>query len=89
MYHTRRIAEGIIARLATAELAPSPNLGEYVVFLSHFQHGLGLPVSDFFNDWLNTYELQPHHLPANAITSLSAFSSTIEGYAGLWPTKEL
>jgi len=59
------------------------------VFLSHFQRGFGLPVSDFFHDWLSTYELQPHHLPANAITSLSAFASTIEGYAGLWPTKEL
>ena len=29
------------------------------------------------------------HLPANAITSLSAFVSSIEGYTGLWPTKEL
>lgn len=78
-----------MARLAAEEHAPSPNPGEFVVFLSHFQRGFGLPVSDFFHGWLNTYELQPHHLPANAIASLSAFASTIEGYAGLWPSKEL
>ena len=89
LYRTRRIPEGVTPRLAASELAPSPNPGEYVVFLSHFQRGFGLPVSDFFHDWLDTYELQPHHLPANAVTPLSSFASTIEGYAGLWPTKEL
>ena len=89
LYRTRRIPEGVTTCLAATDLAPSPNPGEYVVFLSHFQRGFGLPVSDFFHDWLNTDELQPHYLPANAITSLSAFASTIEGYAGLWPMKEL
>ena len=70
LYRTRRIPAGVVARLPSVELAPSPNPGKFVVFLSHFQRGFGLPVSDFFRDWLSTYHLQPHHLPANAITSL-------------------
>ena len=89
LYRTRRIPAGVAARLPSSELAPSPNPGEFVVFLSHFQRGFGLLVSDFFRDWVRTYHLQPHHLPANAITSLSAFVSSIEGYTGLWTTKEL
>ena len=86
---TRRIRAGVSCRLASGEITPAPKSGEYVVFLLHFQHGFGLPTSDFFFDFISTYKLQPHHLPANAITSLSSFSSSIEGYIGLWPTKEL
>ena len=57
LYRTRRIPAGVIARLPSAELDPSPNPSEFVVFLSHFQRGFGLPVSDFFQDWLSTYHL--------------------------------
>ena len=57
-----------------------------MVFLAHFQRGFGLPASPFFREFLNNFGLQPHHLPANAITSLSAFTSFMEGYLGLWPT---
>ena len=42
LYRTRRIPASVAARLPSAELAPSPNLGEFVVFLSHFQRGFGL-----------------------------------------------
>ena len=45
-----------------------------------------MPASDFFRNFLDFFDLQPHHLPANAIVSLSAFSSFKEGYLGLWPT---
>lgn len=86
---TRRVPTGVACRLASGEISPSPNPGEHIVFLSHFQRGFGLPTSDFFFDFISTYKLQPHHLPANAITSLSSFASGIEGYIGLWPTKEL
>jgi hypothetical protein len=64
-------------------LAPEPN--ERVVFISHFERGFALPVSDFFWDFLNHYDLQPHHLPANAVMILSAFAAFCEGYAGIEP----
>jgi hypothetical protein len=62
-----------------------------VVFITHFERGFALPVSDFFRDFLDYYELQPNHLPANAVMTLSAFASFCEGYAGIeafvqgWP----
>jgi hypothetical protein len=63
--------------------APEPN--ERVVFILHFERGFALPVSDFFWDFLNHYDLQPHHLPANAVIILSAFAAFCEGYAGIEP----
>jgi hypothetical protein len=56
-----------------------------VVFIAHFERGFALPVSDFFRDFLDYYELQPHHLPANAVMTLSAFVAFCEGYAGIEP----
>lgn len=82
---TRRITAAVICRLPGKELEPNLESGERVVFLAHFQRGFGLPASPFFRDFLRYFGLQPHHLPANAITSLSAFTSFTEGYLGLWP----
>jgi hypothetical protein len=64
---------------------PAPESGECVVFVSHFERGFGLPVSDFFQDFLDTYDLQPHHLPANAVMILSAFAAFCVGFAGIEP----
>jgi hypothetical protein len=85
---TRRITAEAICRLPGKELEPAPESGERVVFIAHFQRGFGLPVSPFFREFLDKFGLQPHHLPANAITSLSAYTSFMEGYLGLWPTVE-
>src|SRR3954467_7969036 len=52
--------------------------------MSHFARGFGLPLNDFSREFLDYFGLQPHHLPANAIASLSAFISASEGYFGLW-----
>jgi hypothetical protein len=71
------------------ELAPDLQPGEFVVFVTHFERGFGLPVSDFMKRFLEKFGIQPHHLPANAITTLSAFISFSEGYLGLWPTINL
>jgi hypothetical protein len=54
---------------------PAPKPGERVVFIAHFERGFGLPASDFFRDFLDTYDLQPHHIPANAVMILSAFAT--------------
>src|SRR3954462_7825296 len=54
--------------------------------MSHFARGFGLPLSDFVREFLDYFGLQSHHLPANAIASLSAYISASEGYFGLWPS---
>jgi hypothetical protein len=64
---------------------PAPEPGERVVFITHFERGFGLPASDFFRDFLNTYDLQPHHIPANAVMILSAFAAFCEGFADIEP----
>jgi hypothetical protein len=82
---TRRVLAGVACRLPAGETVPAPESGERVVFVSHFKRGFGLPVSDFFRDFLDTYDLQPHHLPANAVMILSAFAAFCEGFAGIEP----
>jgi hypothetical protein len=82
---TRRVPEGVACRLPAGETAPAPEPGERVVFIAHFERGFGLSASDFFRDVLDTYELQPHHIPANAVMILSAFAAFCEGYAGIEP----
>jgi hypothetical protein len=37
----------------------------------------------FFRDLLDTYDLQPHHIPANAMMILSAFAAFCEGFTGI------
>jgi hypothetical protein len=82
---TRHILAGVACRLPAGETVPAPKSGERVIFISHFERGFGLPVSDFFRDFLDTYDLQPHHLPANAVMILSAFAAFYEGFAGTEP----
>ena len=59
------------------------------MFITHFERGFALPASDFFRSFLDFFGLQPHHLLANSIVSLSAFAAFCEGYLGSWPTTEL
>jgi hypothetical protein len=61
----------VSCRIPGNELEPEPREGEVVVFAAHFERGFGLPVLDFFRRFLDFYELQPHHLPGNAIFYLS------------------
>jgi hypothetical protein len=82
---TRRVPAGVACRLPAGKTVPTPEPTERVVFISHFERGFALPVSDFFRDFLENYSLQPHHLPANAVMILSAFAAFCEGYAGIEP----
>ncbi|KAK1684742.1 hypothetical protein QYE76_045590 [Lolium multiflorum] len=88
LYRSRRIPAQVSCRLPRGEVEPVPEPGEFVVFLAHFERGFGLPASDFFRQFLDFYQLQPHHLPGNAIFYLSCYVSFMEGYIGLLPTKE-
>jgi hypothetical protein len=65
------------------EIVPAPEPNERVVFVAHFERGFALPASDFFRDFLIYYGLQPHHLSANAMMTLSAFATFCKGYAGI------
>jgi hypothetical protein len=54
---TRRVSDGVACRLPVGETMPAPEPGERVMFIAHFERGFGLPVSDFFRDFLDTYDL--------------------------------
>ena len=86
LYASRRVPPEVACRRPGKEIEPQPRRGEFVVFLSHFQRGFGLPVSDFFSAFLQRYGLQPHHLPANAIFHLSCWSSRDIADSGPPPT---
>ena len=89
LIRTRRIPTGVECRVPGTETAPSLREGEYVVFVAHFERGLGLPCSAFFRNFLDKFLLQPHQLPANAFLTLSSFTAFTEGYLGLWPSINL
>ncbi|KAM0869227.1 hypothetical protein ACQ4PT_040822 [Festuca glaucescens] len=88
LYKSRRLPAQVSCRIPRNEVEPAPEPGECVVFSAHFERGFGLPASDFFREFLDFYQLQPHHLPGNAIFYLSCFVSFMEAYVGLLPTKE-
>ncbi|KAK1613213.1 hypothetical protein QYE76_036886 [Lolium multiflorum] len=88
LYQSRRIPKSVESRIPGDEREPDVKPGEVVVFTAHFMRGLGLPVSDFFRRFLNFYELQPRHLPGNAVFYLSSFLAFCEGHVCLRPTVE-
>ena len=81
---SRRIPPEVDCRVPPpGKVSPSPRTGEWVIFLSHLQRGLGLPVSNFFRSFLDLFGLQPHHLPANVPVFLSAYVCLFEAYLGI------
>ncbi|KAK1652989.1 hypothetical protein QYE76_070794 [Lolium multiflorum] len=89
LYRSRRIPEEVWCRIPGEQHQTEPQPGEVVVFTAHFERGLGLPALDFFRRFLDFYELQPHHLPGNAIFYLSSFTAFMEGYCALCPVRGL
>jgi hypothetical protein len=81
--NTRHVPAGVSCRLPAGEAVPAPEPTEREVFTVHFERGFALLVSGFFRDFLDYYELQSHHLPANAVMTQSAFTAFCEGYAGI------
>ncbi|KAE8792595.1 hypothetical protein D1007_32898 [Hordeum vulgare] len=82
-------ASQVLVRIPSAETAPTPAVGEVVVFNEHFYRGFGLPTSSFFSEWLHFFGLQPHHLAPNAILQLSVFVVLCEGFLGIEPRADL
>ncbi|KAE8784237.1 hypothetical protein D1007_42155 [Hordeum vulgare] len=79
----------VLVRIPGAEIAPTPAVGEVVVFNEHFYRGFGLPASAFFSEWLHFFSLQPHHMAPNAILQLSAFVVLCERFLGIEPRVNL
>ena len=65
------------------QIEPEPEEGEYVVFAAHFDRGFALPMNNFTKKFLSDFKLQPHHLPANAILTMSSFVTFCEAYVGV------
>ena len=83
---TRRIPEGVETRVPPdGEIHSNPEEGEYVIFATHFDRGFGLPLSAFSVRFFGQFLLQLHHLPANAITSMSANITFCDAYVGIRP----
>ncbi|KAE8788480.1 hypothetical protein D1007_37511 [Hordeum vulgare] len=82
-------ASEVLVRIPGTETAPTPAVGEVVVFNEHFYRGFGLPASSFFSEWLHFFGLQPHHLAPNAILQLSAFVVLCEVLLGIEPRLDL
>jgi hypothetical protein len=57
LYRSWRIPEEVFCRIPGDELEHVPEPSEIVVFAAHFERGFGLPASDFFQRFLNFYEL--------------------------------
>ena len=84
------LTEEVRARAPSSdEISPNPEEGEFVVFSTHLERGLGLPASPFLQEFLRLYGLQPHHLGANSLTQLSCFVTLCEAYLGIWPCIEI
>ena len=82
--------EDIQVRLPPAdEIRPAPRHGESVLFVEHLERGLALPMSLFFRQFLEYFELQPHYLRANSISQLSFLATLCEAYLGIWPNLDL
>jgi hypothetical protein len=85
---TKRVPTGVACRLPAGEIVPAPEVGERIVFISHYDRGFALPASDFFGDFLDNYGLQPHHLRANMVMILFTFAAFCKGFAGIEPFAE-
>jgi hypothetical protein len=65
------------------ERVPMPKPAEVVVFFKHFRRGFALPTSNFLRQFLDHFHLQPHHIGANAMMTLSVFATLGEAYLGI------
>ncbi|KAK1677438.1 hypothetical protein QYE76_038286 [Lolium multiflorum] len=86
LYRSRRIPEGVTCRLPGDEIEPSLNPVNTLFSLLILSVASAFRFT-FFREFLDFYELQPHHLPGNAIFYLSCYATFMEAYI-IRPTRE-
>jgi hypothetical protein len=82
-------ADLVGCRRACSERVPAPQPGEAVVFYDDFPRGFMLPASNFLWQFMDHFHLQPHHIGANVMMTLAAFTALYEAYLGIWPNVKL
>ena len=58
---------------------------ETIVFRDFVEHGLALPVSEFFHALLQFWGIQLHHFTPQSILHLSIFTHFCEAFLGILP----
>src|SRR4051812_3064889 len=84
--HTCKILGNIKCRIPKDEVTPVLQPGERVVIAAHFERGFELPMISLFCEFLDFFQMQPHHLGTKAIMLLSAFMTLCEGYLRVRPS---
>jgi hypothetical protein len=72
-------------RICRGVTVPTEDTHESVIYVPFLIHGLALPVSPFFCDLLDFYELNLTHLNPNSILQVSIFVHLCEAYLGILP----
>jgi hypothetical protein len=72
-------------RIFRGVTVPTEDTHESVIYVPFLIHGLALPVSPFFCDLLDFYELNLTHLNPNSILQVSIFVHLCEAYLGILP----
>jgi hypothetical protein len=66
-------------------LIPSPSPDQSVLFIPFVRVGLCYPPSDFLLEFIESYQIQVHHLTPNGVLFLSAFTHFCEVFLGIPP----
>ena len=78
--------QGVIQwRAGEGEDYPFEGTLETVVFRDFVEHGLAVPVSEFFHALLQFWGIQLHHLTPQSILHLSIFTHFCEAFLGILP----
>ena len=71
---------------AQGQAVPTPEPGEYVVFVSHLRRGLGFSTGPFVRGLMFYYGLDFHDLAPESILHISAFIIVCEAFLRVTPT---
>ena len=72
-------------RAAEGEDHPYEGTFETVMFHNFIEHGLAVPISEFFHALLQFWGIQLHHLTPQSILHLSIFTYFCEAFLGILP----
>jgi hypothetical protein len=72
-------------RICCGVTVPTEDTHESVVYVPFLVHGLALPISPFFRDLLDFYNLNLTHLNPNSILQISIFVHLCKAYLGVLP----